>query len=73
MTIEQRIWEWMPARRARARVTSPVVVAANLDLPVDQVTAAMHGMLTRHELVADPRGGYHRGLPPQREGQGSCG
>ena len=53
--------------RARARVTSPVVAAANLDLPVDQVTAAMHGMLTRHELVADPRGGYHRGLPPRRE------
>lgn len=67
MTIDQRIWDWMPVRRTRARVTSPVVVAANLDLPVDQVTAAMHGMLTRHELVADPRGGYHRGLPPRRE------
>jgi hypothetical protein len=29
VTIEQRIWEWMPARRTRARVTSHAVAAAN--------------------------------------------
>lgn len=73
MTIERRIWDWMPVRRTRARVTTPVVVAANLDLPVDEVTAAMDRMVRSYQLVPDPRGGYHRGLPPQREGQGSCG
>ena len=67
MTIEQRIWEWMPARRTRARVTTPAVVAANLDLPVADVAAAMDRMARNYQLVADPRGGYHRGLPPRKE------
>lgn len=66
MSIEQRIWDWMPKRRTRARVTTPVVVAANLGLPVAEVTAAMDRMVRAYQLVSDPRGGYHRGLPLTR-------
>ena len=66
--IEQRIWEWMPKRRDRSRVTTPTVVAANLDLPVRDVTAAMDRMTRNHHLFATPRGGYYRGVPlPQNK------
>ena len=64
LTIEQRIWDWLPARRTRARVTTPVVAAANLDLSVDAVAAAFARMHTARQIVPDPRGGWHRGLPP---------
>lgn len=41
MSIDRRIWEWMPKRTTRARSTSQTVVAANLALSVPEVAAAM--------------------------------
>ena len=66
MTIQRRIWDWLPPRRTRGRVTSPAVIAANLDLDPGDVWRALLDMETRGEAVADKRGSWHRGVAMDR-------
>ena len=40
MSIDRRIWEWMPKRTTRARSTTQTVVAANLGLPATRHSAS---------------------------------
>ena len=67
MSIDRRIWEWMPKRTTRARSTTQTVVAANLGLPVPEVAAAMERMVRSGHLMVDRRGNWHRGIEPSIE------
>lgn len=67
MSIDRRIWEWMPKRTTRARSTTQTVVAANLGLPVPEVAAAMERMVRSGHLMVDRRGNWHRGIEPEGE------
>ena len=64
MTLEDRIVAFLPARRARQRVTIPSVVAANLTAGVAEVTAAMARLEAEGRNVRD-KSGWHRGLQPE--------
>lgn len=70
MSVDEAVWEFLPARKDRRRTTVPSVIAANLGLPVPVVVAALLRMEGRRQVVADPRGSWHRGLPitPATEG-----
>ena len=63
MSIEQRIWEFLPKRRTRNRVTNAVVIAVNLDLDTNEVQAALITMERHGHVVAERRGSWHRGIP----------
>ena len=67
MSIDRRIWEWMPKRTTRARSTTQTVVAANLGLPVPEVAAAMERMVRSGHLMVDRRGNWHREIEPRIE------
>lgn len=67
MSIDRRIWEWMPKRTTRARSTTQTVVAANLALSVPEVAAAMEQMRRDGQLMVDRRGNWHRGIEPEGE------
>lgn len=67
MSIDRRIWEWMPKRTTRARSTTQTVVAANLGLPAPEVAAAMERMVRSGHLMVDRRGNWHRGIEPRIE------
>lgn len=63
MIVEQRIWEWLPARKDRRRSTVPAVIAVNLNLDVLIVTQALHHLEAGGHAFADHRGSWHRGKP----------
>lgn len=58
-----RIWEWLPARRDRRRVTTPAVAAANLKEDVTDVATAMDRMRRAGHIVPN-KSGWHRGPRP---------
>lgn len=62
MTIDEAIWAFLPARRAKGRTTVPSVIAANIGAPVPDVMEALHRMDMRGQVVRDPRGSWHRGV-----------
>ena len=66
VSVERRIWEWMPKRTTRARSTTQTVVAANLGLSVTEVAAAMERMRRSSHLMVDQWGNWHRGIEPER-------
>jgi hypothetical protein len=59
--LDQRIWIYLPARRDRRRTTVPVVIAAELGVPVEAVTEALLRMERGYHVVRDRRGSWHRG------------
>lgn len=61
--ITLRIWQWLPARRDRGRVTAPTVAAANLGITVEQAAQAMDSMRRSGHIVPD-KSGWHRGVKP---------
>lgn len=63
MSIDQSVWDFLPARRDRRRTTVPVVIAANLGVPVRAVTEALLRMESGGHVFADRRGSWHRGMP----------
>lgn len=64
MTLEQCIWQWLPARPDRRRVTTIEVAAANLGLDPVQTALVFVRMERAGTVVRNRRGdGWHRGLP----------
>ena len=63
MSAAQRIWDWLPARRDRRRVTVPSVIAAELNLSVAVVSAALLDMERGAHVIHDAYGSWHRGVP----------
>lgn len=61
-SVAQRIWEWLPARRMKRRVTTEVVCAAALDLDVRLVSETVHQLEARGHVIRDTYG-MHRGTP----------
>lgn len=66
--LPQRIWEWLPARTTRARLTDPATCAAALDAPADEVARALADMAATGHAIRDRTTGrraghWHRGLP----------
>jgi len=66
--LERRIWEWLPARPNRRRVTLPSVIAAELGVPLAKVQAALERMERAGYAVRDQATGrrstsWHRGHP----------
>ena len=66
VSVERRIWEWMPKHTTRTRSTTQTVVAANLGLSVTEVAAAMERMRRSSHLMVDQWGNWHRGIEPER-------
>lgn len=64
----QRVWDWLPARARRSRVTIPSVIAANLDMPLADLMTILARMESDGHVVRDTVGGsgYHRGRPLTR-------
>jgi hypothetical protein len=60
--LAARVWDFLPARRDRRRTTVPVVIAAELGLPVAAVIEVLLRMQAAHHVVQDPRGSWHRGM-----------
>lgn len=68
LTLQQRIWEWLPGRADRRRVTDPTTIAAALGVPVTDVTPALEAMERAGHAIRDRRTGrrachWHRGVP----------
>lgn len=61
--LRARVWEFLPARRCKARVTTPHVIAANLDAPLTDVLHVMAD-LDRDGCIVRDKSGWHRGFPP---------
>lgn len=66
--LERRVWEWLPARADRRRVTIPTVIANALAVPVAEVLAVLGRMETSGHAIRDRQQGqmsarWHRGLP----------
>lgn len=61
--LARRIWEWLPARRSKRRITITAVTAAALDRPVAEVNATVYAMIAARHIVRDARGMMHRGFP----------
>jgi alkylated DNA nucleotide flippase Atl1 len=61
---EGRVWEFLPARADRRRVTTPDVIAVNLGLTVQQVGDALASLERVGRIVRDQqdgsRTGWHR-------------
>ena len=67
-SLEVRIWEWLPGRTDRSRVTQPATIAAALDVPVVDVSAALARMYEAGTAIRDRSTGvrstgWHRGRP----------
>jgi len=69
--VPRRIWEWLPSRAVRSRVTTAHVIAANLEVDPRDVTAELawmerSGHVIRNRSTGYRSGGWHRGraLPP---------
>lgn len=60
--ILTQIWEWLPARRDRKRVTSPAIAANVLGLAPHEVTWAYQALLAMGSTIRDPSG-FHRAAP----------
>lgn len=65
----RRIWEWLPARATRSRVTLAGTIAAALDVPVVEVSRALVEMERAGHAIRDRATGplsmsWHRGTPP---------
>ena len=69
VSLDQQIWEFLPARRDRRRTTVPTVIAANLSVDPHEVLAALLRMERGGHVFADLRGSWYRGLPisPERQ------
>ena len=63
--VMRAVWEWLPARRDRRRVTLPSVIAVNLGFTQAEVCEALQTLASTRAVVLDPGGGYHRGLSPE--------
>lgn len=71
--LEERLWQWLPARPDRRRVAIPAVAAAALGTTPECVAAALAAMETRGHAVRDRptgrrAGHWHRGAPLPRPG-----
>lgn len=65
--LAARVWQWLPARTDSRRVTLPSTIAAGLEAPVRDVSAALMAMEARGHVVRDRSvgvSGWHRGTPP---------
>jgi hypothetical protein len=67
VSIEQAIWDWLPARADRRRTTVPPVIAANLGLEPRAVAEALHRMEAGGHAFQSRRGSWHRGIPLPKE------
>ena len=68
LTLAQRIWDWLPARADRRRVTDPPTIAAALAVPVHDVMTTLESMERAGHAIRDRRTGrrahhWHRGVP----------
>lgn len=62
--LDRRIWEWLPARQDRRRVTDPAVAAANLGVSPQEAIAAFARLAIGSHIFRNSRGqGWHRGMP----------
>ncbi|AWB84794.1 hypothetical protein [Corynebacterium liangguodongii] len=61
--ILTHVWEWLPARRDRKRVTTPSIAANALGITPHEVTWAYQALLTMGCVIRDPSG-FHRAAPP---------
>lgn len=62
--IDQMLWDWLPGRQDRRRVTHPAVAAANLGISTAEALDAYERLRARGCIVRDSRGqGWHRGSP----------
>lgn len=63
MSVDQQIWDWLPARADRRRTTVVPVIAANLGLDPRVVAEALHRMEQAGHVFQSHRGSWHRGVP----------
>ena len=74
--LVSRIWGWLPGRTDSRRVTLPGTIAAALDVPVRDVSAALIEMERAGHVVRDSatgvRGGWHRGTPLPESARGQA-
>lgn len=68
LTLHTRIWDWLPGRADRARVTDAAAIANALTTPVGDVVAALEAMEKTGHAIRDRRTGrrahhWHRGIP----------
>lgn len=66
--LSEMIWQWLPARADRTRMTDPGTIAAELGRSVHQVNATLAEMERRGQAVRDRPTGrramhWHRGRP----------
>ena len=62
MDLAERVYDWLPARADRRRVTVPSVIAVNLDAPVAEVMAVLMELIPIGCVFEGRRGSYHRGV-----------
>lgn len=60
--IATRLWEWLPARTDRRRVTSPAVAAAVLGYSLREMLMVYTALIEMGCVLRD-RAGYHRSAP----------
>ena len=63
-SIDRRIWDWLPGRTQRNRVTDHHIAAANLGITDAEAVAAYQRLEAAGHIVRD-RAGWHRGSEPQ--------
>ena len=64
--LARRLYEWLPGRRDKQRVTSPTVAAANLGMSAHEVTWLYPALERMGCIIRDRRDqdNWHRGVPP---------
>jgi len=61
--LMRRMWEWLPARRDRRRVTLTAVAAVNLGISHTEAAWVLRALEMLSCCTPEPAGGHHRGLP----------
>lgn len=68
MSLEHDLWQWLPPRADRTRMTDSATAANELCVDVTAVNAALHRMEQAGTAIRDRQTGrramhWHRGLP----------